>query len=63
MKRFAEELGYRMVSRFVPKVTAAAAPCTCEPGFSYCKPGLIRCTCLSNCRTISCKVDSSCRPG
>jgi hypothetical protein len=63
MKRFAEDLGYRMVSRFLPNVTAAASICACDPGSWYCKPGLLKCTCLSDCKTIRCTASRDCRPG
>jgi hypothetical protein len=51
-----ERLGGRMLNRFVPKVTAAATECACDPGHCWCKNYKLReaCCCKSNCVTIVC---------
>jgi len=51
-----ERLGSRMLNRLVPKVTASAGECACDPGSCWCRNYRIReaCCCASNCVSINC---------
>lgn len=49
-----ESIGYRIVSRFLPNVTASAKPCACDAGSSWCQSPAVRCTCWSDCQGSTC---------
>jgi hypothetical protein len=53
MIRSIEAIGSKLLSRFVPAVSAAAYLCKCEAGSSWGVPGG-RCYCSSDCRTFHC---------
>jgi len=52
-----EGLGYRMVSRLLPTITASAKVCNCQPGESWCqnKATSNYCTCKSDCINVTCR--------
>ncbi|SCG54578.1 hypothetical protein [Micromonospora coxensis] len=59
MFKAAENLGYRIVSRFLPTVTASAGTCACTPYDGWCKDKLrsTYCTCGADCKTITCRCN------
>lgn len=54
--RMLESIGYRMVSRFLPQVTAAAGVCSCDPGYGWCRNKALSdyCRCNSDCKSTTC---------
>jgi len=54
MIKMAERIGYRIVSRFLPTITASAKVCNCQPGESWCQSSTVRCHCASDCVSVSC---------
>ncbi|MGB2568615.1 hypothetical protein ACPFP2_09225 [Micromonospora citrea] len=54
MRRLAEGIGYRVLSRFLPTATAAAGVCGCVPNDCWCRSGTTRCCCKADCVTVTC---------
>jgi hypothetical protein len=54
MIKIVESVGYRIVSRFLPTITAAAKECNCQPGESWCQSSAVRCRCAGNCISVVC---------
>ena len=54
MIKLVESYGYRIVSRFLPTITASAKPCNCLFGVLWCLCLSFWCWCGSDCITVAC---------